>query len=56
MGHTNSNYERNSRSNKRVKPPGDFDTAKEVKRTRERKESSFLRTDKRQQWQDNVEY
>lgn len=56
MAYTNSNYERNSRSNKRVKPPGDFDTAKDAKRIRERKEPTFQRTDKRQQWQDAVEY
>lgn len=47
MTYGNGNFERTSRSNKRVKPPGDFDSAKDAKRVRERKEPTFQRTDKR---------
>ncbi len=56
MGHTNSNFERTVKPAKRAKPPGDFEQSKDAKRTRDRKELYFLRTDKRQQWQENVEY
>ncbi len=56
MGHNNSTFERTPRSGKLAKPPGDFDASRDAKRVRERKEPTFQRNDKRQQWQDSVEF
>jgi hypothetical protein len=52
MSHDNSTFERMSRQSKFSKPPHDGTTSKDAKRVRERKEQSFQRTDKRQQWQE----
>jgi hypothetical protein len=51
MGYDNSTFERTKRPAKRAKPPGDFEASKDAQRIRERKEPTFQRTDKRQQWQ-----